>query len=79
MASVTMVSIRKAQTEGYHGMEDGVKEGEWKPRARNEHVQKERKQTTRSSKQRRGHGQGRGGTLVGRNVRMQTLTMDDRT
>lgn len=51
MASVTMVSIRKAQTEGHHGMEDGVKEGEWKPGARNEHVQKERKQTTHSSKQ----------------------------
>lgn len=77
MASVTLVSIRKAQAEGHHGMEDGVKEGEQKPRARKEHVQKERKQTTHSSKQRRGHGQGRGSTLVGRNVRMQTLTMGD--
>lgn len=58
MASVTRMSIRKAQTEGHHGMEDRVKEGESKPRAGNEHAQKERKQTTHSSKQRRGHGQG---------------------
>jgi hypothetical protein len=83
MVSLMLAYIRKARTEGRHGMEYSVKEDEWKSRAGSERVHKKYPQRSVETR----HGHGTGNTLLGRSSiraavehllqgRMQVLEVD---